>query len=227
MRATLSVRSLSHAFLAAGERQLVLDRVELDLQPSEFLLLCGPSGCGKTTLLTLVGGMRAVQQGSINLLGQELFAASSLIRHRIRSRVGMIFQAHHLIGFLTAEENVIVAMDAAVRGVQSTQAKQRRARELLARLGLGDRTHAMPRQLSGGQKQRVAIARALACQPKLLLADEPTASLDSENGRSIMELLQLLAKEDGLSILMTSHDQRLYGYADRLVAIRDGRLLPA
>jgi putative ABC transport system ATP-binding protein len=225
MSPTLSVRCLSHTYVGAGQRQVVLDRLDLDLKASEFLLLCGPSGCGKTTLLTLVGGLRAVQEGSINLLGQELFEATHIIRNYIRSNVGMIFQSHHLISFLTVEENVVVAMDSDVHAIQSQQSKRRRARELLSRLGLEDKLDCMPRQLSGGQKQRVAIARALACQPKLLLADEPTASLDSENGRRIMEQLRVLVAEDGLSILMTSHDQRLYGYSDRVVEIRDGRLV--
>lgn len=139
--------------------------------------------------------------------------------------MGMIFQSHHLISFLTAEENVILAMDASYHAIRSVRSKKQRARHLLAELGLGDKIHSRPKQLSGGQRQRVAIARALACEPKFLIADEPTASLDAENGRLIMELLKNLVKERGLSILMTSHDQRLYGYADRIIKIDDGRLL--
>ena len=139
--------------------------------------------------------------------------------------IGMIFQSHHLISFLTAEENVVLAMDASAQDSKSKRSKQERARHLLSELGLGDKIHARPKQLSGGQRQRVAIARALACEPKLLIADEPTASLDAENGRLIMELLKKLVDERGLSILMTSHDQRLYKYADRIIKIDDGRLI--
>jgi len=140
--------------------------------------------------------------------------------------IGMIFQSHHLISFLSAEENIILAMDASHQN-KSWREKQKRARQLLAELGLGDKTRALPKQLSGGQRQRVAIARALACEPKLLIADEPTASLDATNGKLIMELLKKLVDEQGLSILMTSHDQRLYRYANRIIKIDDGRLLTA
>lgn len=203
----------------------MLRSISFQLMPAEFVLLSGPSGCGKTTLLTLIGGLRSIQHGSIKLFGNELYNSDASTRNSLRSMMGMIFQSHHLISFLTAEENVVLAMDASYQAVRTFRSKKERARQLLSELGLGDKIHFRPKQLSGGQRQRVAIARALACEPSFLIADEPTASLDAENGRLIMELLRKLVHDRGLSILMTSHDQRLYGYADRIIRIDDGRLL--
>jgi putative ABC transport system ATP-binding protein len=226
MEPVLDIRDVIHTFSNASQEQTVLRSISLKLTPAEFVLLSGPSGCGKTTLLTLIGGMRSIQYGSIRLFGNELHNADRSQRAKLRSMIGMIFQSHHLISFLSAEENIILAMDASHQN-KSWREKQKRARQLLAELGLGDKTRALPKQLSGGQRQRVAIARALACEPKLLIADEPTASLDATNGKLIMELLKKLVDEQGLSILMTSHDQRLYRYANRIIKIDDGRLLTA
>lgn len=226
MEPVLDIKNVIHTFSSASQEQAVLRSISLELIPAEFVLLSGPSGCGKTTLLTLIGGMRSLQRGSIRLFGNELYNADRSQRAKLRSMIGMIFQSHHLISFLSAEENIVLAMDAS-HGNKSEREKQRRARQLLAELGLGEKARALPKQLSGGQRQRVAIARALACEPKLLIADEPTASLDATNGRLIMELLKKLVDEQGLSILMTSHDQRLYRYANRIIKIDDGRLLTA
>jgi putative ABC transport system ATP-binding protein len=225
MRPLLEISNLDHAFVSGSQFVPVLKSVSLHLLPAEFILLSGPSGCGKTTLLTLVGGMRSIQNGSIKLFGTELLGANQASRNMHRGLIGMIFQSHHLISFLTAEENIVLAMDASVQIRRTMEGKRRRARELLAQLGLAEKIHSLPKQLSGGQRQRVAIARALACDPKLLIADEPTASLDAENGRLIMELLRELVDTQGLSILMTSHDQRLYCYADKIIKIDDGCLL--
>ena len=225
MDPVLDIQGVVHSFDSGNQHQTVLRSLSLQLMPAEFVLLSGPSGCGKTTLLTLIGGLRSIQEGSIKLFGQELYGSDQAKRNNLRSMMGMIFQSHHLISFMTAEENVILAMDASHLNSQSMRSKQERARNLLAELGLADKIHARPKQLSGGQRQRVAIARALACQPRFLIADEPTASLDAENGRLIMELLKKLVEDRGLSILMTSHDQRLYGYANRIIRIDDGRLL--
>lgn len=224
MDSLLVIRDITYAFPGPGQEQTVLRSISLELMAAEFVLLSGPSGCGKTTLLTLIGGMRSIQQGSIRLFGNELYMADRARRTKLRSMIGMVFQSHHLISFLSAEENIILAMDASPQ-MNSRRDKQQRARHLLAELGLGDKAHALPKQLSGGQRQRVAIARALACDPMLLIADEPTASLDFINGTLIMELLKRLVDEQGLSILMTSHDERLYRYANRIVKIDDGRLM--
>jgi putative ABC transport system ATP-binding protein len=225
MEPVLDIRDIVHSFDSANQEQTVLRSISMQLMPAEFVLLSGPSGCGKTTLLTLIGGLRSIQHGSIKLFGRELYKSDPAKRNSLRSMMGMIFQSHHLISFLTAEENIVLAMDASAQEKRNMRFKKERARHLLSELGLGDKVHARPKQLSGGQRQRVAIARALACEPNLLIADEPTASLDAENGRLIMELLKKLVQERGLSILMTSHDQRLYGYADRIIKIDDGRLI--
>ena len=225
MNPVLDINDVTYTFASAGQCQTVLRSISLQIMPAEFILLSGPSGCGKTTLLTLIGGMRSLQSGSIKLFGKELYEANCNQRNKLRSKIGMVFQAHHLISFMTAEENVVLAMDASVHKPKSMHGKKEQARELLAELGLKDKILAKPKELSGGQRQRVAIARAIACQPSLLIADEPTASLDAENGRLIMELLRKLVDERGLSILMTSHDQRLYSYVDRIIKIDDGHLL--
>jgi putative ABC transport system ATP-binding protein len=226
MELVLDVRNLYHTFIFEFQRQDVLTSVDLHVKPGEFVILTGPSGCGKTTLLTLISGLRAIQRGSIKLLGNELFNADAATRLQLRALIGMVYQSHHLIDFLTAEENIILAMDPSVRAERDMLVKQRRARNLLKQLGLEHKTHARPAQLSGGQRQRVAIARAMACRPKLLIADEPTASLDAENSGLIMQLFRELVDTDGLSVLMTSHDQRLHRYADRIVKISDGRIIP-
>ena len=226
MERVLDVHNLNHTFIFESQHQDVLTSVDLHVKPSEFVILTGPSGCGKTTLLTLISGLRSIQRGSIKLLGNELFNADAATRLQLRATIGMVYQSHHLIDFLTAEENIILAMDPSVRAERDMLAKQRRARNLLKQLGLEHKTHARPAQLSGGQRQRVAIARAIACRPKLLIADEPTASLDAENSGLIMQLFRELLDTDGLSILMTSHDQRLHRYADRIIKISDGRIIP-
>lgn len=220
----LSVSDLGHYFFTGDQYLEVLRNVSFDLYQSELVVLSGPSGCGKTTLLTLIAGLRSVQSGSIKLFGEELCDSSESKRNQLRSLIGMIFQSHRLISFLSAEENVMVSMDGLSTKAQPFSLKKERARDLLSKLGLADKFNAFPSALSGGQRQRVAIARALACNPKFLIADEPTASLDSDNGRFIMELLRQLVVENQLTILMTSHDQRLLHYADRVLKIDDGSL---
>lgn len=221
----LKIDNLDHSFSENDQSLDVLKSVSLTLQPAEFIILAGPSGCGKTTLLSLVGGLRSVQRGSIKVCGDELLGISGLALNRVRRHIGMIFQSHHLVSFLTAEENIILAMDAPSRQLHSMASKRKAARRLLEQMELIDKADVMIGQLSGGQRQRVSIARALACDPKLILADEPTASLDVRNGRRIMMRLQSLAKDNGIGVLMTSHDQRLYSYADRIVAIDDGHIV--
>ena len=186
------------------------------------MLLTGPSGCGKTTLLTLVGALRQVQEGSVRVFGEELHGASRAARQRLRQRIGMIFQGHNLLRCLTAEQNVQMGADL-LDGL-GYRARRDRAREWLRAVGLGDHLAKLPHDLSGGQKQRVAIARALAAQPRLLLADEPTAALDSRSGREVVELLQRLARDQGCAVLMVTHDPRILDVADRIVQMEDGRL---
>ena len=222
----LSVSDLGHCFFAGDQYLEVLRNVSFDLYQSELVVLSGPSGCGKTTLLTLIAGLRTVQSGSIKLFGEELCDSHESKRNQLRSLIGMIFQSHRLISFLTAEENVMVSMDGLSTKVQPFSLKKERARDLLSKFGLADKFNVFPSALSGGQRQRVAIARALACNPKFLIADEPTASLDGDNSRFIMDLLHQLVVDNDLTILMTSHDQRLLHYADRVMKIDDGKLYP-
>ncbi len=221
----VEVVGLSHWFGTGSMRRAVLQGVDLRIGAGEMVLLTGPSGCGKTTLLTLVGALRAVQQGSVRLFDQELNAANRDQRQRLRlrRRIGMIFQGHNLLRCLTAEQNVQMGAD--LLPDLSYRARRDLAREWLRAVGLGDHLAKLPHDLSGGQKQRVAIARALAGRPQLLLADEPTAALDSRTGREVVDLLQGLARDQGCGVLMVTHDPRILDVADRLVEMEDGRLL--
>lgn len=204
-----------------GDRP-VLREVGLTIAEGEIVLLTGPSGSGKTTLLTLVGALRAMQAGSCTVLGQQLMGATESQRVALRRRIGFIFQQHNLLEFLTARQNVELMFQLHPE-VPPGEASDRAA-YLLQRVGLGDRLDYLPSRLSGGQKQRVAIARALATGPKLILADEPTASLDSQTGREVVQLLQELARDRGCPILLVTHDSRVLHVADRILAMEDGRL---
>ena len=187
-----------------------------------MVLLTGPSGCGKTTLLTLIGALRMVQQGQVSVLGQSLDGAGRRRRQQLRRRIGMIFQGHNLLRCLTAEQNVQMGAD--LLPDLSYRARRDEARQWLRAVGLEDHMAKVPHDLSGGQKQRVAIARALAANPRLLLADEPTAALDSRTGREVVELLRRLAREQSCAVLMVTHDPRIVDVADRLLQMEDGRL---
>ena len=223
--AAIDVQGLCHWYGSGSMRRQVLQGVNLQVAPGEVVLLTGPSGCGKTTLLTLVGALRQVQQGSVRVLGQDLQGAGRRERQQLRRSIGMIFQGHNLLRCLTAEQNVQMGSDL-LPGL-SYRARRDQAREWLRAVGLGDQLNKLPHDLSGGQKQRVAIARALAARPRLLLADEPTAALDSKTGREVVELLQRLAREQRCAVLMVTHDPRILDIADRLVRMEDGQLSEA
>ena len=218
----VSISGLRHCFGKGSMRREVLQSIDLVIRPGEIVLLTGPSGCGKTTFLTLVGALRQIQEGSIEIFGHQLYGASRTTRQQLRRRIGMIIQGHNLLRCLTAEENVQMGSDLLV-GL-SFQERRAQARDWLRAVGLGDHLGKLPHDLSGGQKQRVAIARALAAKPKLLLADEPTASLDSQTGREVVELLKGLATDQGCGVLMVTHDPRILDVADRLLQMEDGRL---
>jgi putative ABC transport system ATP-binding protein len=220
--AAVVARGLCHRFGRGETRVDVLRQVDLMIAPGEVVLLTGPSGCGKTTLLTLVGALRQMQQGSLQVLGEELRGADRGARQRLRRHIGMIFQGHNLLRCLTAEQNVQMGAD--LLHDLSYRGRRDRARQWLRAVGLGEHLAKLPHDLSGGQKQRVAIARALAAEPQLLLADEPTAALDSRTGREVVELLQSLAREQGCAVLMVTHDPRILDVADRLLRMEDGRL---
>jgi putative ABC transport system ATP-binding protein len=220
--AAITVHGLSHWYGRGDAKRQVLQEVELSIAPGEVVLLTGPSGCGKTTLLTLVGALRQLQEGSVQLFGSELLGACRRERQQLRRRIGMIFQGHNLLRCLTAEQNVQMGADL-LPGL-GYRARRDQAREWLRAVGLGDHLGKLPHDLSGGQKQRVAIARALAARPELLLADEPTAALDSRSGREVVDLLRRLAREQGCAVLMVTHDPRILDVADRLLRMEDGRL---
>ena len=223
LASTVRIESLSHWYGRGSMRRQVLQSVDLQIAAGEVVLLTGPSGCGKTTLLTLIGALRQVQQGDVSVFGRQLRGAGRGQRQKLRRRIGMIFQGHNLLRCLTAEQNVQMGADL-LEGF-SYRARRDQAREWLRAVGLEDHLGKLPQDLSGGQKQRVAIARALAPRPQLLLADEPTAALDSGTGREVVELLKRLAREQSCSVLMVTHDPRILDVADRLVRMEDGRLL--
>jgi putative ABC transport system ATP-binding protein len=223
--AAVVVDNLSHAFGQGEMRREVLQNISFSIEPGEVVLLTGPSGCGKTTLLTLIGALRTVQQGQVSVLGQALDGAGRRRRQQVRRRIGMIFQGHNLLRCLTAEQNVQMGAD--LLPDLSYRARRDEARQWLRAVGLEDHMAKVPHDLSGGQKQRVAIARALAANPRLLLADEPTAALDSRTGREVVELLRRLAREQSCAVLMVTHDPRIVDLADRLLQMEDGRLMNA
>jgi putative ABC transport system ATP-binding protein len=215
------VRDLFHYFGEGETRKRTLDNINIKLMPGEMAVMSGPSGGGKTTLLTLIGGIRTVQQGSVVVRGRELFGLSNIELMRHRQEIGFIFQAHNLFEALTATQNVRMALELRPSGAREMNQK---ARAILERLGLGERLDYKPKSLSGGQKQRVAIARALVNRPKVILADEPTAALDKDSGAEVVKLLKELAQEERCTILLVTHDQRILDKADRIVNLIDGRI---
>ena len=216
------VRGLSHSFGRGKLRKQVLFDIDFEIGAGEIVIFTGPSGSGKTTLLTLVGALRSAQTGSLRVLGQELRGARQGWLRKVRRQIGYIFQSHNLIEALTARDNV--KMSLYVQRGRARRGARRKARELLEAVGLGEHSGKHPRQLSGGQRQRVAIARALAGEPRIILADEPTASLDKKSGRDVVELLQGLARDRGVPVLLVTHDNRILDIADRIVHLEDGRL---
>jgi putative ABC transport system ATP-binding protein len=216
----VQIRQLSYYFGRGDLRKQVLYDIDLDLPPGQIVIMTGPSGSGKTTLLTLIGALRSVQDGSLQVLGQEIAGLGKRKLVEIRRNIGFIFQAHNLFASLTASQNVEMAVE--LQGQFSS--KRQQAVQMLEQVGLGDRVDYKPASLSGGQKQRVAIARALVNQPKLILADEPTAALDKKSGRDVVTLMQQLVRDQGCTILMVTHDNRILDVADRIINLVDGAL---
>lgn len=206
---------------AGGQRVTILDDITLDIPSKQRIAVMGPSGSGKSTLLGLIAGLDTPTSGSIWLDGVDITRLSEreIARYR-REKIGYIFQSFHLIPTLTARENVEVPLD--LNGAPSSTA---RAEELLVAVGLGHRQQHYPVQLSGGEQQRVAIARAFACQPSILLADEPTGNLDTATGRQVIELIMRLHRDHGSTLVLVTHDQELAAYAERIVTLRDGRIM--
>ncbi|NEO83566.1 MAG: ABC transporter ATP-binding protein [Spirulina sp. SIO3F2] len=202
----------------------VLHGIDLRVNPGDIQLLMGPSGSGKTTLLSIMSGLLTPTRGKVHLLGQEItkMKRKQLAQFR-REHIGFIFQGFNLFPALTALENVEVALK--MKRNPSPRARREEAADWLDKVGLGHKLHALPRDLSGGQQQRVAIARALVGQPCLIMADEPTAALDSQSGHAVIELLRRLAKEDKITVVMVTHDARIRDVADQVTYLEDGILL--
>ncbi len=218
----IRVNGLNHSFGKGELRKQILFDVSTEIQAGEIVIVTGPSGSGKTTMLTLVGALRSAQEGSVQILGEELRDAKPKTLEKVRKQIGFIFQQHNLLGALTAVQNVELGLRAS--GKYKRPEMRRRARDMLASVGLEDRIHHKPDQLSGGQRQRVAIARALVSEPTMLLADEPTASLDKKSGREVVDHMKRLAREKETTILLVTHDNRILDIADRIVHLEDGRL---
>lgn len=222
MAPVLEARSVVKQYRVGGSVVDAVDRVSLSLERGEFVALVGPSGSGKTTMLAMMAGLLEPTSGSIQIDGQELSAMKETERARFRRRkIGFTFQTNNLVPYLTVLENVELMLRL---NNQLSAASRRRARELLALLGLEDKLSALPRQLSGGQQQRVAVARSLINQPTLVLADEPTASLDTERAFQVIETLANLVHEQGNAGIMVTHDLRMVEYADRVIQMLDGHV---
>ena len=222
VRPPIQVSGLSHTFGKGALKKQVLFDITTEIPEGEIVIVTGPSGSGKTTMLTLLGALRSAQEGDIQVLGEELCGAKPRVLEKVRKQIGFIFQQHNLLGALTAVQNVELGLR--VTGRFSRSELRRRSKEMLEAVGLGDRLNYKPGQLSGGQRQRVAIARALVSEPAMLLADEPTASLDKQSGRDVVERMKALAKEKGTTILLVTHDNRILDIADRIVHLEDGKL---
>lgn len=220
--AAIAARGLNFAFGEGELQKQILFDVTFDVAPGEVVLLTGPSGSGKTTLLTLIGGLRHVREGELRVLSHALHHATTADLVQVRRNIGFIFQQHNLLPFLSARRNVELMFQ--LHPDVPEEEVRRRSEDLLTRVGLADRLDYHPARLSGGQKQRVAIARALAAGPQLILADEPTAALDSQSGRDVVDLLQELARSRGCPVLMVTHDNRVLDIADRIIHMEDGRV---
>jgi putative ABC transport system ATP-binding protein len=220
--AAIVVEHLNHHYGEGALRRQVLFDVSTEIRTGEIVILSGPSGSGKTTLISLIGALRAVQDGQIRVLGRELRDAPEAALSEVRRHIGYVFQAHNLLDALTARQNVRMSLE--LDAALGTEEIDARALAALEAVGLGDRAEARPSELSGGQRQRVAFARALARRPAIVLADEPTASLDRQTGRTVIEALERLARRDGVTVVLVTHDHRVLDLADRIVALEDGRV---
>ncbi len=217
------VRGVTRDFGSGDAVARALRGVDLDVPHGELLMLVGPSGCGKTTLVSIIAGTLQPTGGDVEVFGKDLVAMSPAARVRFRrANVGFIFQSFNLLPALTAVENAAVPL--IIAGWSRARALPAAA-ALLDRLGLGSRLTNLPSELSGGQQQRVAIARALVHEPRLLICDEPTSALDAENGRITMELISGLAVRPDRVVIVVTHDQRVYPYADRIATMEDGQIV--
>jgi putative ABC transport system ATP-binding protein len=220
MEAMINVKDLNFSYGRGELQNRVLNRINLTIHTGEIVLMTGPSGSGKTTLLTIIGGLRQAAEGSAIVLSQQLVNSIEKTKVQIRQQIGYIFQQHNLIKSLTALQNVSMTLE--MHNGLNEQERLKRSADMLSAVGLADRLHHKPDQLSGGQRQRVSIARALVGNPKIILADEPTASLDKQSGQEAVSILKTLARDSGTTILLVTHDYRILDIADRIVELEDG-----
>lgn len=221
--APMTVSGLNHFFGIGEARKQAIFDINLTIARGSLTILMGPSGSGKTTLLTLIGALREIQDGSVQLLDHELNGASEGDLAALRRRLGFIFQAHNLHESLTATQNVLMGLE--VHGRGDTARQRAASHHMLDLLGLADRLDYLPGNLSGGQKQRVAVARALVANPEIVLADEPTAALDKASGHTVVEMLKSLGQVRGTTTVMVTHDPRILELADRIITLEDGRVV--
>lgn len=224
MKTTIAVRNVHKSYTTGGATTAVLSGIDLETLPGECVFLVGPSGSGKTTLLSILGCLLTPDRGRVEIVGQDLARLTDLERAVLRrDRIGFVFQRFQLIRGLNALQNVCLPL---TLRATATKPAERRALELLDAVGLADKAKAQPTNLSTGQCQRVALARSLACDPDLILADEPTASLDAQTGQEAIELLRRLTSERGKTALVVTHDARIFHFADRVLQLDGGRIVP-
>ena len=223
MQPAITVRGVTKTYTEGATSAPALRGINLEVQGGEMVMLAGPSGSGKTTLLSIMGCILSPSSGSVRIAGREVGNLSQKKLPSVRlEHIGFVFQGFNLFPTLTAGENVELMLD--LKGVRSDAAKKR-AQALLEQVGLGGKYESFPADLSGGQKQRVAIARALAGDPRIILADEPTAALDSQTGRNVIEMMGRLAHERDRAVVVVTHDPRVLDFADRIVRIEDGMIV--
>jgi len=223
MNTLIEMKNLCKIFKDTAQEVCAVNNVSLSISAGEFSAIVGPSGSGKTTLLNLIGGLDAPTSGSLHVDGKDisLLKEKEMTAFRLH-HIGFVFQAYNLIPVLSAKENVAFVMELQGR---KKEEMHKRATELLAAVGLGDRLHSLPAQLSGGQQQRVAVARALASKPKFVLADEPTANLDSKSAENLLEIMEQLNKHEGVTFVFSTHDPRVVAKARRVISLEDGKVV--
>jgi putative ABC transport system ATP-binding protein len=219
----VSCQNVVKVYDTGDQKVTALNGINLDISLGELMMLVGPSGCGKTTLISVIAGILDQDSGSCELFGENLLTMSSRYKLDFRAKnIGFVFQAFNLLPSLNAAENVSVPL--VINGMKRVQA-ERKASQVLEQVGLGERVKSLPSQLSGGQQQRVAIARALVHNPKLIVCDEPTSALDHETGHTVMELLKDVALQENRSLVIVTHDSRIFNFADRIAEMDDGHIV--
>jgi putative ABC transport system ATP-binding protein len=222
-QAAVTCRGITKVYGTGAGMVTALRGIDLEVRTDELMMLVGPSGCGKTTLISVIAGILDQNEGDCRVFGNDFLHMSQAAKTRTRGQmIGFVFQSFNLIPTLTAAENVSIPL--LLNGFKRREALSR-AKDVLARVGLADRTQSMPSQMSGGQQQRVAIARALVHGPKLIVCDEPTSALDHETGHKVMELLREVALGEGRSLVIVTHDARIFEFADRIARMDDGRIV--